>query len=394
MRHNRNLVTLRGIGLFLAGTTLSCCGWFMSEPALLWPGIFLIALPLLSAVSMLFAHPGLRAQRTVLPHESSVGQTAEMRLTITERLPPWLGETRIDDVLPAGLGEGRSLLLPLRGAGRSTEAAYPLVLSHRGRYEVDGARSYFTDPLGLAHRSKRLAAPASVVVFPHVLPLTVREPSGAGRIGQVPLPSQAVRGPDDVVVREYRPKDDVRRIHWPSSARTGTLMVRREHHAWDPTAWLLIDDRPGHPEQFEWLVTLVATLGAALLDHGFDVHVRDGHRPPLLPHTHHNARRTLLYYLVDATSSPSSDLEAATRHVPTTHAGLLVLVLVNHLTADDVPWLLGLTHRDRRCVLIYLTATDEPTLVDRLRTARWDVFSSTPGVSPTHIWAALERPSR
>ena len=50
-------------------------------------------------------------------------------------------------------------------------------------------------------------------------------------------------GSPDVTIREYRLGDDLRRIHWPSSARTDELMVRREEQQWQSRCTLLLDNR-------------------------------------------------------------------------------------------------------------------------------------------------------
>ena len=62
---------------------------------------------------------------------------------------------------------------------------------------------------------------------------------GLGRQRRSPRPrSIASAGEDDVVTREYRRGDDLRRIHWRSTARSGELMVRREEQPWQSRALL------------------------------------------------------------------------------------------------------------------------------------------------------------
>ena len=52
---------------------------------------------------------------------------------------------------------------------------------------------------------------------------------------------------EDVTVREYRRGDDLRRVHWRSSARVGELMVRREEQPWQSRATLFLDNRLARP---------------------------------------------------------------------------------------------------------------------------------------------------
>ena len=70
-----------------------------------------------------------------------------------------------------------------------------------------------------------------------------------------PGPAPATTGPrafatgsaEDVTVREYRQGDDLRRVHWRSSAKLGELMVRREEQPWQSRATLFLDNRVGRP---------------------------------------------------------------------------------------------------------------------------------------------------
>ena len=89
----------------------------------------------------------------------------------------------------------------------------------------------------------------------------------------------ALHGEDDVTIREYRDGDDLRRIHWPATARTGDLMVRQEDRPAQRRAVVLIDPRPsahggsGASSSFEWAVTAAASVAVHLCDSGYAVHL-------------------------------------------------------------------------------------------------------------------------
>jgi uncharacterized protein (DUF58 family) len=78
-----------------------------------------------------------------------------------------------------------------------------------------------------------------------------------------------------VLIREYRHGDDLRRVHWRSTARMGELMVRREEQPWQTRATLLMDTRAnahrgsGPASSFEWLVTATASVGVHLSGQGY-----------------------------------------------------------------------------------------------------------------------------
>src|SRR5947209_9048920 len=89
--------------------------------------------------------------------------------------------------------------------------------------------------------------------------------------------SIATAGEDDAATREYRLGDDLRRIHWRSTARRGELMVRREEQPWQSRAVLLLDCRQsahqgdGPLSSFEWSVSAAASIGLHLAHGGFTV---------------------------------------------------------------------------------------------------------------------------
>jgi uncharacterized protein (DUF58 family) len=96
--------------------------------------------------------------------------------------------------------------------------------------------------------------------------------------------SIGARGADDASTREYRTGDDLRKIHWRSSARTGALMVRQEERPWRGQSTLLLDLRSaghvaavGHPvagvdprqtSSLEWAVSAAASIGNHVLMRG------------------------------------------------------------------------------------------------------------------------------
>ena len=78
-------------------------------------------------------------------------------------------------------------------------------------------------------------------------------------------------------IREYRQGDDLRRVHWRSTARLDKVMVRREEQPWQARATLLLDSRStahageGPGSSFEWAVAAAASVGVHLVRHGYHV---------------------------------------------------------------------------------------------------------------------------
>src|SRR5438445_15971 len=75
-------------------------------------------------------------------------------------------------------------------------------------------------------------------------------------------------------MREYVTGDDLRRIHWPSVARSGQLMIRQDESTRRSSATVFMDNRAGvvghdGSPSFERAVSLAATVGKLLAQKGF-----------------------------------------------------------------------------------------------------------------------------
>ena len=143
--------------------------------------------------------------------------------------------------------------------------------NRRGRYALGPITLTVTDPFGLARRSWTVGAADEVTICPRVHEL--RPPPGApGRLRSaspfaVRFHAPAVDGEEFLTLREYEVGDDLRRIHWRSTARTGELVVREDEAQWQPRAVVLLDTRPGaHDEaSFEAAVEATASVVARLV---------------------------------------------------------------------------------------------------------------------------------
>lgn len=274
--------TGRTLTLWVLGVVLLLVAVTLGNQDLVWPGIFLLLLPVVALVSVLVRPPRFTVRRRLSPPIAEAGEELEVLVQVTTRRPSTLTAVFAEDVPDPELGRGVPFRLGAGRVGEITEAGYRLRPTRRGRFVLNGFAYRFVDFLGLWVHTVRGGGSTSVVVRPAMTWL----PSGAaqsyGVTGETPIPQTAIAGPDDVLVREYQPRDDVRRIHWPSTARAGTLMVRREEAAWDPTAWVVLDSRSGvHPEvgrvspTFEALVSAAASIGVRLVRDGYAVGLVD-----------------------------------------------------------------------------------------------------------------------
>jgi uncharacterized protein (DUF58 family) len=148
----------------------------------------------------------------------------------------------------------------------------------RGRYSVGPLTVRLSDPFGFIELTRAFTSQVSLVVTPVVVPLPrVRLSGDWSGTGDNRPRAFAAAGTEDVTVREYRMGDDLRRIHWRSTARTDELMVRREEQPYQSRATLVLDTRAsahrgtGPASSFEYAVSAAASVASHLAGLGFTV---------------------------------------------------------------------------------------------------------------------------
>jgi len=179
--------------------------------------------------------------RQTSAQRSQVGQVAEERFLVRNksRLPKLWLEVRDLSELPR---HHASWVVNSLAANRSRGWAVRTVCRHRGRFRLGPITLISSDPFGLFEHRKHLPATSSLVVYPFTEDLsyfalpTGELPGGGAMRRRTHYVTTNVSG-----VREYFPGDSFNRIHWPSTARTGRLIVKE--FELDPTAdvWLFLD---------------------------------------------------------------------------------------------------------------------------------------------------------
>lgn len=211
---------------------------------------------------------------------------------------------------------------------RRKTISYELPTSRRGRIEVGPLRLVRADPLGLARRVRTYGDPVTLLVRPRTITLPLL-PSGRAHHLEGPTTDRAPAGTATFhALREYVIGDDLRHIHWKSSARTGTLMVRQLVDASLPQTTVVLDVRPpvhAGPDDIELAVDAAASIATSAARLSFPVRLLTG--AGLLLDTRggpDDVERILdALSFLEAEDTPTSPLDAARRVRP---GGSLVLV--------------------------------------------------------------------
>jgi uncharacterized protein (DUF58 family) len=281
-------LTTRGRCLVGGGGALLLIGILVGEQAFVQLAVFVLALPLLSTAAVARERFRLTVRRTVTPARLPRGDSAEVLLEITNADARAGGLWGLVEPLPADLGRPPRFVVDRLPAGATATLRYRVHGGRRGRHVLGPLRLRLMDPFGLVERNAVGADSAVLLVVPRVRPLGPGGPAGGqGGGGEGARRTIAVHGEDDVSIRGYREGDDLRKVHWRATARTGELMVRLEERPWRAQATLLLDTRsrahlvsphPASPgaagddrppgDTLEWLVEAAASIGTALARRG------------------------------------------------------------------------------------------------------------------------------
>lgn len=208
----------------------------------------------------------MSAQRMLHPGRAEAGAAARADLTLMNlgnRSTPVLAAT---DSFDSGRRVARFLVPPL-APGETADAAYRLPTTRRGIYKVGPLTLSIHDAFGVVQTGLTLAGEDRFVVYPRVedvLPLPGAA-SREARMGSMQA-SRVPVGLDFFGLREYEVGDDLRRVHWRSTARTGELMLRQDEMPWESRSTILLDTRPSTHvgESFERAVEIAASLATAM----------------------------------------------------------------------------------------------------------------------------------
>lgn len=152
---------------------------------------------------------------------------------------------------------------PLRSDGEMS-VGYELDTSRRGIVEIGPMVVVLSDPLRLAASRMAAAGVEQVTIFPEMHPIpAVPQTTGNDPLAGAEHPNAMGHGGEDFyALRAYVVGDDLRRVHWPSTARHDDLMVRQDEVPWQGRVTVLLDNRKHvHTDHsFESAVSAAASL--------------------------------------------------------------------------------------------------------------------------------------
>lgn len=413
MRSALSTLTTRGRAFLSAGITSTVCAIILGQRDLLRVGLLLVALPLVTAMVAHRSRYLLSCSRDITPSRVPAGQgaTVQLRLENPGRAPT--GLMLLEDQVPYVLGSRPRFVLDQLRPRWHRSMTYSVRSEIRGRYSIGPLTVRLSDPFGFVELTRAFTARSSLVVTPVVTTLPAVSLSGdwSGTGDNRPR-AFAATGTEDVTVREYRMGDDLRRIHWRSTARTDELMVRREEQPYQSRVTILLDTRAvahrgtGPASSFEYAVSAAASVGAHLAAQQFTVRTLtdDVRAGDAMWHDRGISGPAEVQLLLDslAVIRTSARSEFANASPETASTGLVVAVL-GAVSTTDVAALSELRRGATRAMAIVIdvagwarggTGEAAPTLpaeaqATLLARNGWSVVVAKPGDRLPSVWKDL-----
>lgn len=256
-------LTPLGRRLTLTALLLTGAGYALGYPAFVLLGVGALAVLAVAAVT-LAARPKVELSREVFPDRVTRGEPAVGLLTARSTARRRSATVTVWDRHELGGRQGRiAVPLPQLPAQGVTESGYPIPTDRRGTARLGPLDTRISDPFGLLVRDGQAADRQTLLIHPRTHPFDLlaasrsmdREGGGAETVldGSVTFHR----------LREYVPGDDLRSVHWRSSARANKLMVRQNVDVTRPEVTVvLVTDQAAYPdpEMFEEAVEAAASV--------------------------------------------------------------------------------------------------------------------------------------
>jgi uncharacterized protein (DUF58 family) len=199
---------------------------------------------------------------------------------------------------------------PVLEAGGTARVRADLEPRRRGVFPLHGVTLVTAFPFGLFEKERDLELPGTLVVWPRT-DRRVRPPRAGGRSGaRIRAGSGAAQGAergDYRGLREYRPGDDPRDIHWRSTARRGQPILRQYDRQVTNEYWIVLDLVAPAEESGEAAVEVAASLLASAHARGDRAGLVAGDAR-IMPHTGGGGLDAALDALAAVTLSPAGPL--------------------------------------------------------------------------------------
>ncbi len=269
-------LTTRGQALAASGGALALGAFLSGAIELYGLAVACLVLVTVAWVRLRTASWNVAVTRTVVPTRFPSGTSSRVELVAINAASKASPEAEGRDPLGTSGRAARFNIASMR-PGEVRRTTYHLPPLKRGVYELGPLSLLVSDPFGLAETEQLSAGEATLVVHPRfeVLPYGTLPSANRPSLGR----ARRTGGPDpdSFLLRRYVPGDDLRRVHWPTTARVGELTLRQDEPRGDDLVVVVADlrrsgtARPAVDEAFEAVLESAATICSGWIRSGSEV---------------------------------------------------------------------------------------------------------------------------
>lgn len=384
--------TLRGWAALGAAAALAVLWVAFGEVLLLGSAAFLLLAVVFGAAYVRRTAPRVAITRELVPEQVHDGDRALVTVTLVAHRQ--LSQTHVTDTVE---GLGAAEFVADRVAPRDPLVGrYEIVCRPRGVYRVGPTDVRIRDPFGMAESGGTAGRIDRLVVYPAIdrlegLPVVRgQDPNVAtsrARFSQT-------GGEDFFTMREYQQGDDLRRVHWPTSAKRDELMIRQLEMPWQSRALVVLDtDAASYPtpDTFEQAVRGAASALHHLFASGFSPTLWTG-RTESTTVTSVDTYRLAMEELAIVMPSKGADLRNALARLRQRGLAGGALFVVTGTAGDSHLALYRTLGRDYTRTLVMAVADDQNEAILRFRQAGVVTILAPRGMRWATAWQeAMER---
>jgi uncharacterized protein (DUF58 family) len=265
----------RGVAVFATGLAMWVAARLLGSPGLEVVAIGIAVLPLLAAWATKRSARKILIRRRLSEVRVAPGTRVQVTLELENASPIPTSFLLLEDRLPTPLGRAARLVMGGIDPSTRERATYTLVPQARGRYTIGPLVVDVSDPFALTRLRLEFDEREELLVTPEIEDLgAAPDPSSGPTFGASRARQLFRTGEEYYTMRQYQEGDDLRRIHWPSVARTGELMIRQDESTRRASGLVFFDTRSAalgrsHTPAFERGVSVAASIGVLLSRRGF-----------------------------------------------------------------------------------------------------------------------------
>ncbi|MGA2528032.1 MAG: DUF58 domain-containing protein [Acidimicrobiales bacterium] len=270
------MLTARGRRTIALGLVAGLAGRILGIPELFGLAAAAVVVTLAALLRVRVTRVVVTLSARAVPPVVALGEPALIELTIEDLSAAGSLASAIvllgQESAGSGFRQPERIVVPRLCRGGRANATFQLPTRRRGLIEAGAYQAAVTDPLGLARRPIATSRAARCVVLPRIEPLAKVVPRGLGWASTGSMRSAAERlVSGSSTLRRYVQGDDLRLVHWRTTARIGELMVREGGDSQDPdriatTVLLDTGEESTPPDDLDRAVEVAASVLAAAAD--------------------------------------------------------------------------------------------------------------------------------